>query len=108
MLLFFSLPGEGFRRGIDVLVGTPGRIIDWIERGALQLDDLEHVVLDEVDRMLDMGFADDVDKILRHRYKKGRHVHNAGADIKLILRLVLSDNNFHLSELKIHMPTIFV
>jgi len=51
-----------------VLVGTPGRIKDLLERGSLDLSKLNHVVLDEVDRMLDMGFADDVDAILTYRY----------------------------------------
>jgi len=51
-----------------VLVGTPGRIKDLLERGTLDLSQLNHVVLDEVDRMLDMGFADDVDAILTYRY----------------------------------------
>jgi len=54
--------------GVDVLVGTPGRIKDLLERGCLNPTQLSHVVLDEVDRMLDMGFADDVDAILTYRY----------------------------------------
>jgi ATP-dependent RNA helicase DDX21 len=57
--------------GVDVVVGTPGRIADFLERGTLDLTQLQHVVLDEVDRMLDMGFADSVDDILRHRYTPG-------------------------------------
>jgi len=51
-----------------VVVGTPGRIKDLLERGSLNLSELNHAVLDEVDRMLDMGFADDVDAILTYRY----------------------------------------
>lgn len=53
---------------MDVLVGTPGRILDWVSRQELDLSHLEHVVLDEVDRMLDMGFADDVDAIITQAY----------------------------------------
>jgi len=49
--------------GAHVAVGTPGRVIDHLERGHLSLDDLETLVLDEADRMLDMGFADDIVKI---------------------------------------------
>lgn len=56
---------------MDILVGTPGRVQDLINRGTLDLSNLKHVVLDEVDRMLDMGFADDVDKILQVRYDAG-------------------------------------
>ena len=49
-------------------MGTPGRIKDLVERECLDLSQLSHVVLDEVDRMLDMGFADDVESILTYRY----------------------------------------
>ncbi len=52
------------QRGVNIVVGTPGRLIDLIERGALRLDQVKFVVLDEADRMLDMGFIDDVDYIL--------------------------------------------
>lgn len=51
-------------QGIDCLVGTPGRIIDHIERGNLKLNSCDVVVLDEADEMLNMGFADDVETIL--------------------------------------------
>ena len=65
---------EKIRSGVQVVVGTPGRIFDFLERRTLDLSQLKHVVLDEVDRMLDMGFADSVDDILRHRYRRGmRH-----------------------------------
>ncbi|KAL3876853.1 hypothetical protein ACJMK2_034638 [Sinanodonta woodiana] len=56
--------------GLDVLVGTPGRIWDHMERGTLDLSKLKHVVLDEVDTMLDMGFADLVDKIINAAYQR--------------------------------------
>ena len=52
------------RSGIDVIVGTPGRVIDLIERGRLVLDEVRFVVLDEADEMLDMGFIEDIEKIL--------------------------------------------
>ncbi len=51
--------------GAHVVVGTPGRLIDHLERGALALDALRTLVLDEADRMLDMGFHDDIAKIAR-------------------------------------------
>jgi ATP-dependent RNA helicase DeaD len=51
-------------RGVDVVVATPGRAIDHLQRGTLQLGDLQIVVLDEADEMLDMGFAEDIDAIL--------------------------------------------
>ena len=62
------------RSGVDIVVGTPGRIADFIKRRTLNLKNLNHVVLDEVDRMLDMGFADSVDDILSHRYVPGLNV----------------------------------
>ncbi|WP_441327440.1 DEAD/DEAH box helicase [Kocuria sp.] len=54
----------GLRRGAQVVVGTPGRVIDHLKRGSLQLEDLQYVVLDEADEMLRMGFAEDVETIL--------------------------------------------
>jgi len=51
-------------RGVDVVVATPGRALDHIARGTLNLNDLEIVVLDEADEMLDMGFAEDIEAIL--------------------------------------------
>lgn len=57
--------------GIDVLVGTPGRIKDHLDNNKLDLSQLKHVVLDEVDQMLDMGFADSVEEILSYSYEKG-------------------------------------
>ncbi|XP_076981198.1 nucleolar RNA helicase 2 [Tamandua tetradactyla] len=61
---------ERMRNGIDILVGTPGRIRDHLQNGKLDLTKLKHVVLDEVDQMLDMGFADQVEEILSVAYKK--------------------------------------
>merc|ERR1719253_1334964 len=52
------------RRGVDAVVGTPGRIIDHLNRGNLKLNELRFLVLDEADEMLDIGFQDDIDKIL--------------------------------------------
>jgi ATP-dependent RNA helicase DeaD len=52
-------------RGVDVVVGTPGRVIDMINRGALRCDKLSYFVLDEADEMLNMGFADDIEEIFR-------------------------------------------
>ncbi|MGH3279657.1 MAG: DEAD/DEAH box helicase [Trebonia sp.] len=54
------------RRGVDVVVATPGRALDHINRGTLKLAGLEVVILDEADEMLDMGFAEDIEEILGH------------------------------------------
>jgi len=55
---------NALRRGVHVIVGTPGRITDHLERGTLKLDSVKHVVLDEADEMLQMGFVDAIDTIL--------------------------------------------
>ncbi|HLQ35416.1 MAG TPA: DEAD/DEAH box helicase [Chloroflexota bacterium] len=56
---------QGMRRGDQIIVGTPGRIIDHLGRGSLSFSEVRVVVLDEADRMLDMGFQPDVERILR-------------------------------------------
>ncbi len=55
---------QALDRGVHIVVGTPGRLIDHIGRGSLNLDGIKLVVLDEADEMLDMGFADDIESIL--------------------------------------------
>jgi ATP-dependent RNA helicase RhlE len=56
---------DDLRRGMDVLVATPGRLLDFMEQGDVRLDHIEVLVLDEVDRMLDMGFLPDVKRIVQ-------------------------------------------
>ena len=55
---------RALERGVHIVVGTPGRVMDHMERGTLKLDDLAITVLDEADEMLDMGFRDDIEHIL--------------------------------------------
>ena len=52
------------RQGIDILVATPGRLLDLIQQGFITLKDIEYFVLDEADQMLDMGFIHDIRKII--------------------------------------------
>lgn len=54
----------GLRRGAHIVVGTPGRVIDHLEKGTLDVSHLDYMVLDEADEMLQMGFAEDVERIL--------------------------------------------
>lgn len=53
-------------RGVDIVIATPGRLISHLASGAVKLDDLQHLVLDEADRMLDMGFYDDIVRIISY------------------------------------------
>ena len=60
------------RRGTHVVVGTPGRILDHLRRGSLNLEHLKFVVLDEADEMLDMGFIDDIEEVLKQTPEEKR------------------------------------
>ncbi|MBB6188769.1 DEAD/DEAH box helicase [Rhodanobacter sp. MP7CTX1] len=55
---------HSLKRGVHVVVGTPGRVIDHLDKGTLDLSELKYLVLDEADEMLRMGFIDDVEKVL--------------------------------------------
>jgi ATP-dependent RNA helicase RhlE len=57
---------HAFRSGVDVIVATPGRLLDHFQHGYAKLEGLEILVLDEADRMLDMGFLPDIRRVLRH------------------------------------------
>src|SRR5918995_5185593 len=57
---------HAFRSGVDVIVATPGRLLDHFRSAYAKLDGVEHLVLDEADRMLDMGFLPDIRRVLRH------------------------------------------
>jgi ATP-dependent RNA helicase RhlE len=63
---------HAFRTGVDVLIATPGRLLDHFRAPYGKLDALEYLVLDEADRMLDMGFLPDIKKVLRHLPAKKR------------------------------------
>lgn len=60
----YGIQLSGLRRGAQVIVGTPGRVIDHLEKGSLDLSQLQFLVLDEADEMLNMGFQEDVERIL--------------------------------------------
>jgi ATP-dependent RNA helicase RhlE len=63
---------QAFRRGVDVLVATPGRLLDHFQYDYARLDGIEYLVLDEADRMLDMGFLPDIRRVLRHLPARAR------------------------------------
>lgn len=60
-----NVQADALRKHPEIIVGTPGRVIDMINRGYLSLEHIEFAVLDEVDRMLDIGFRDDIKRILK-------------------------------------------
>lgn len=60
----YGIQLSGLRKGAQIIVGTPGRVIDHLEKGTLDLSGLEYLVLDEADEMLKMGFQEDVERIL--------------------------------------------
>ena len=62
------------RRGVDILVATPGRLLDLYQQNAIRFDDIEILVLDEADRMLDMGFIHDIKKIMALLPKKRQNL----------------------------------
>ncbi|WP_454978376.1 DEAD/DEAH box helicase [Corynebacterium propinquum] len=60
----YGIQLAGLRRGAQIIVGTPGRVIDHLEKGSLDISKLRYLVLDEADEMLNMGFQEDVERIL--------------------------------------------
>ena len=65
---------KALEEGADIIIATPGRLIALLATGKIVLDHLEHLVLDEADRMLDMGFYDDIVKIINYLPKKRQTV----------------------------------
>ena len=56
---------RALERGVQIVIGTPGRVMDHIERGTLKLEHCKMIILDEADEMLDMGFRDDIETVLK-------------------------------------------
>ena len=78
---------EDLKAGAQVVVGTPGRVLDHLGRGTLKLDNIDYLVLDEADRMLDMGFLPDVERILR-RTPRERQTALFSATVPTIIRVL--------------------
>ena len=78
---------EDLKTSAQVVVGTPGRILDHIGRGTLKLDNVDYLVLDEADRMLDMGFLPDVERILR-RTPRERQTALFSATMPTVIRIL--------------------
>ncbi|MFI5172766.1 MAG: DEAD/DEAH box helicase [Chitinophagales bacterium] len=62
--IMYEQEKRSFREGVDIIVGTPGRLLSHISQGYLKFETLQHLILDEADRMLDMGFSDDINRII--------------------------------------------
>jgi ATP-dependent RNA helicase DeaD len=78
---------EDLKAGAHVVVGTPGRVLDHLSRGTLRLDNVDYLVLDEADRMLDMGFLPDVERILR-RTPRERQTALFSATVPTVIRVL--------------------
>ena len=90
--VIFGGVGQGpqtnvLKNGVDVLVATPGRLLDLMNQGYISLDDIKYFVLDEADRMLDMGFIHDIKKILAQLPKKRQSLFFSATMPKNILDL---------------------
>jgi len=88
---------EKLKHGVDIAVGTPGRIIDHMDRASLMTGDFSVVVLDEADRMLDIGFRPDIEKILR-RCPQSRQT--------LLLSATLPSSVMRLAQRYMHDPEV--
>ena len=75
------------KKGVDIVVGTPGRVQDLIDRKVLKLDKLEYFILDEADEMLNMGFVEDIEKILESTNKDKRMLFFSATMPKEILKI---------------------
>lgn len=78
---------SSLKNGVDVIVATPGRLLDLMQQGFISLKDIEHFVLDEADRMLDMGFIHDVKKILEKLPKKRQSLFFSATMEKEVIKL---------------------
>jgi len=79
---------RALKLGVDIVVGTPGRVIDHIERKSLNLEDIAYFVLDEADEMLNMGFIDEIKEILKATGPKKRMLFFSATMPKAILGIV--------------------
>ncbi len=96
--------------GVEVVVGTPGRVLDLIRRGALKLDKTRLAVLDEVDRMLDIGFRDDIKAILRKVHKDAQMIFVSATmspEIRRLTQVFMTDEvDLNVSEDKLTVDQV--
>lgn len=100
---------DQLRKGVDIVVGTPGRIIDHIRRGTLDLRNIRFLILDEADRMLDMGFIDDIRYIIS-KLPKDRNTYLFSATLpreirELAIQHMKSPEQINISEETLVLPS---
>jgi len=98
---------DAFRRGVQFVVGTPGRIIDHIESGALDVSKLRMLILDEADEMLDMGFIEDIERITKALPKERQTLFFSATMSPQIKSLMQSLTN-NAQKISIERPTLTV
>jgi ATP-dependent RNA helicase DeaD len=106
----FRLQLSALRRGVALVVGTPGRVIDHLRRGTMSLDNIRYAVLDEADRMLDIGFRPDIERILR-RCPASRQTLLLSATMpppvmRLTQRYMIEPGHINLSPVKVTLDAI--
>ncbi|HVM96921.1 MAG TPA: DEAD/DEAH box helicase [Candidatus Acidoferrales bacterium] len=101
---------RGLRDGAQIIIGTPGRVMDHLQRGSLRLDKVAMVILDEADRMLDMGFRDDIEMILEQAPKERQTAFFSAtmpASIQqLVRRFARNPVNVRIEAQQLTVPTI--
>ncbi|QCG49302.1 DEAD/DEAH box helicase [Aeromonas schubertii] len=88
---------EALKTGVDILIATPGRLLDHLRHGAVSLSAVTHLVFDEADRMLDMGFMDEITALLKHL---------PAARQTLLFSATCDDNLFALSKVLLQDPEL--
>ncbi len=98
------------KKGVQIVIGTPGRLMDHMERGTLALGQVKMVILDEADRMLDMGFREDIEKILRSTPSERQTVFFSATVSKpirdLIERHSKSPKSVSIQQREVTVPTV--
>lgn len=98
------------RKGVQVVIATPGRLIDHIKRGSIRLEEVKFAVLDEADRMLDMGFVDDIKYILSYMRKDRQTCLFSATMPREVLRLaqeyMVDPKEIRLNEKELSLDTI--
>lgn len=98
---------RGLAAGPQIVIGTPGRVIDHLDRGTLDLSKVRMVVLDEADRMLDMGFREDIERILE-RVPAERQTVLFSATLPALIRGLISRFTREPAEIRIEAPAMTV